>query len=139
MLVEPAADPPTCVDVLEDWVRLPVSRGDRNARIRSLEQRAGQLEVVSPVVGDDRTMEFAGATVELSETQLRLVAPLIERFGAVVSRDELAARVWPGVDASSNNLDVTVGRLRRKVERVGLRIRTVRSRGYLLCPFESQR
>jgi DNA-binding response OmpR family regulator len=139
LLVDPEADPPVCVDVLEDWVRLPVSRDDRNARVRSLLQRAGRLQGDRPVVSDNGTLEYVGATVELSATHLRLVAPLIERFGAVVSREELAARTWPGVDAGSNNLDVTISRLRGRVDRVGLRVRTVRSRGYLLCPNKSRR
>jgi DNA-binding winged helix-turn-helix (wHTH) protein len=65
--------------------------------------------------------------------QVRLIDPLIDRFGAVVSRDVLGAHAWPGSDAIANNLDVTVRRLRRQVEHVGLRIRTVRSRGYLLA------
>ena len=37
LLIEPHADPPHVSDILEDWVRLPVSREDRNARIRVLE------------------------------------------------------------------------------------------------------
>jgi DNA-binding winged helix-turn-helix (wHTH) protein len=57
---------------------------------------------------------------------------MIERFGAVVSREALVAAAWPGAEATDNNLDVTIGRLRRQLEPAGLRIRTVRSRGYLL-------
>jgi len=138
LLVEPDADPPICVDVLEDWVRLPASRTDRNARIKSLEERTGRRDDEVPVV-DGGTLEYGGATVQLSDTQSRLIAPLIERFGAVVRREELSAHAWPDLDASANNLDVTVGRLRRQIERAGLRIKTVRSRGYLLCGVEGPR
>lgn len=136
LLVDPEAAPPVCVDFLEDWVRLPVTREDRVARIRSLQQRVGRRADELPVVRAGATLEYAGATVELSEIQVRLVAKLIERFGAVVGREELSARAWPDLEASANTLDVTVGRLRRQVERVGLKMRTVRSRGYLLCAAE---
>lgn len=138
LLVAPEADPPICLDVLEDWVRLPVSRADRNARIRSLEERAGRRRDELPVVHQGGTLEYEDLTVELSAIQARLVTPLIERFGAVVGREELCERVWPGLEASANNLDVNVGRLRRQLETVGLRIRTVRSRGYLLCAAEER-
>lgn len=132
LLVEPDGEPPMCVDVLEDWVRLPVTRADRNARIEVLQERAGHLDEEVPVLIHDGTLEYRGATTQLSELQVRLIHPLIDRFGAVVSRDVLGAHAWPGSDAIANNLDVTVRRLRRQVEHVGLRIRTVRSRGYLL-------
>ncbi|MGB8361812.1 MAG: helix-turn-helix domain-containing protein, partial [Acidimicrobiia bacterium] len=39
LLVETDVEPPICSDPLEDWVRLPVSRADRNARLRALEAR----------------------------------------------------------------------------------------------------
>lgn len=133
LLVEPEAEPPICVDVLEDWVRLPVSRADRKARIKTLEERAGRRETVTPTITREGTLEYGDGRTQLSEIQTRVMSPLIDRFGAVVSRKELATYAWPGADASSNNLDVTIGRLRRQIASVGLMIRTVRSRGYLLC------
>lgn len=136
LLVEPEADPPTCVDVLEDWVRLPVSRADRIARVKTLEERAGRREEELPVVGKDGALEYRGAGAQLSEIQARVISALIERFGAVVSRGELSAHAWPDSETSANNLDVTIGRLRRQIDGVGLGIRTVRSRGYLLCDAE---
>ncbi|MFZ0013072.1 MAG: helix-turn-helix domain-containing protein [Acidimicrobiia bacterium] len=139
LLVEPDAEAPVCVDVLEDWVRLPVSRADRNARIRALETRSGQRDRDVPVLSRDGTVEFRGDSTQLSEIQARVVAPMIDRFGGVVSRETLAGQAWPGAPSTGNNLDVTVARLRRQVGPLGLMIKTVRSRGYLLCDVESGR
>lgn len=136
LLVESDGEPPMCVDVLEDWVRLPVPKADRNARIEVLQERAGRLELARPVLSHDGTLDYRGATAQLSELQVRVIDPLIDRFGAVVSRDVLGAHAWPGADAIGNNLDVTMRRLRRQVEQVGLMVRTVRSRGYLLAAGE---
>jgi two-component system, OmpR family, response regulator len=61
-----------------------------------------------------------------------LTAALLERFGAVVSRDLLARSGWPGGSPGRNALDVHVLRLRRRLAPLRLAIRTVRSRGYLL-------
>lgn len=133
LLVEPDAEPPICLDAMEDWVRLPVSRADRNARIRTLEERAGRRDGTMPVVTADGTLEYGDARTQLSGTQVRLMTPLIGRFGGVVARETLSAHAWPGSHATANKLDVTVGRLRRQILPLGLIIRTVRSRGYLLC------
>ena len=64
--------------------------------------------------------------------EARLTEALIGRFGAVVSRDALARAGWPGGAPGRNALDVHVLRLRRRLDGLGLVIRTVRSRGYLL-------
>lgn len=139
LLVEPDADPPVCADVLEDWVRLPVSRADRNARVRALESRLDEAPPPVPSVDRHGTLEYRELRTQLSAIQAELVKPMIERFGAVVSRDTLVAVAWPDSDASANTLDVTIGRLRRQLLPIGLRIRTVRSRGYLLCDADTPR
>lgn len=132
LLVDPGADPPECTDVLEDWVRLPVSRPDRNARIRTLEKRAGDRPGPVPSLDSDGVLEYRELRTGLSPLQAELVKPMIERFGAVVARETLVSAGWPESEASPNTLDVTMGRLRRQLLIVGLKVRTVRSRGYLL-------
>lgn len=132
LLVDADAEPPQCIDVLEDWVRLPVSPLDRNARVRALESRLGARTSPRPDLDRRGTLEYRGARIHLTAIQADLVGLMLERFGAVVSRQELTAAAWPESGASDNNLDVTIGRLRRQLVPVGLRVRTVRSRGYLL-------
>ena len=70
--------------------------------------------------------------VSLSPVEQALTRELLERFDAVVPRDVLAGRAWPDGAPTRNALDVHVLRLRRRLEPLGLEIRTVRSRGYLL-------
>ena len=70
--------------------------------------------------------------MSLSPVEQALTRALLERFGAVVTRDDLAARAWPDGAPTRNALDVHVRRLRRRLAPLGLEIRTVRSRGYLL-------
>lgn len=133
LLVEPDAAPPECTDVLEDWVRLPVSRADREARIRTLEARAGDVPGSVPTLDQHGILEYREMRAQLSPIQASLAAPMIERLGAVVSRETLLEAGWPGSGTSRNTLDVTMGRLRRQLLGVGLDVRTVRSRGYLLA------
>ena len=61
-----------------------------------------------------------------------LMSALLERMGAVVSREQLAKSGWPRGAPGRNALDVHMLRLRRRIAPVGLAIKTVRSRGYLL-------
>ena len=61
-----------------------------------------------------------------------MVVRMLDRWGQVVGREELADAGWPAGAPGRNALDVHVLRLRRRLARVGLVIRTVRSRGYVL-------
>lgn len=133
LLVEAAGDPPVAVDCLEDWVRLPATDRDVRTRVDALVARAETHRVV-PDVDDDGLLRYRQGWVALSPTESRLGAALCERFGAVVGREALARRAWPDGLPTRNALDVHMLRLRRRVAELGLEIRTVRGRGYLLQP-----
>jgi DNA-binding response OmpR family regulator len=77
-------------------------------------------------------LRLGGSWVSLPPVEARLMQALIDRYGAVVSRDQLARSGWPKGAPGRNALDVHVLRLRRRIGPLGLAIRTVRSRGYLL-------
>ena len=49
-----------------------------------------------------------------------------------MSRDQLAKAGWPRGAPGRDALDVHMLRLRRRIAPIGLAIKTVRSRGYLL-------
>jgi two-component system, OmpR family, response regulator len=131
VLVGPQAAPPECSDCLEDWIRLPAEDGDVRARLATLASRAGR-ELVSPTIDGDGLLRFRGGWVSLSPVERSLASALVERFGAVVGRETLGRRAWPGGAPTRNALDVHVLRLRRRIASLGLEVRTVRSRGYLL-------
>jgi len=130
LVVEPNAPPPVTTDGLEDWVRLPVEEGDVIARVEALARRA--QTVLLPELDNDGVVRFGDDRAPMSPLEARLVEPLIERFRAVVSRKDLTRAGWPRHAPGRNALDVHVLRLRRRLEPVGLEIRTVRSRGYML-------
>ncbi len=90
------------------------------------------------LVDEDGVLRFGGRWVSLPPLEARLTTTLLQRFGAVVGRETLIRAVWPGGSPGRNALDVHVLRLRRRLAPVGLAIRTVRSRGYLLEPSESR-
>lgn len=133
LVIDGDRPPPHISDALEDWIRVPALEVDRRARVEALRRRA-DIEVTGdlPSIDTDGIVRAGRAWVSVPPVEARLAALLIERFGAVVSREELGEAAWPDGLAQRNALDVRILRLRRRIEELGLVIRTIRSRGYLL-------
>jgi hypothetical protein len=129
-------EPPLLSDCLEDWVAVVAPEREVVARKRALALRAEQ-HGIRPVLDGDGLLHHHDAWVSLSPVEQSLANALLDRFGAVVTRESLADRAWPSGMPTRNALDVHVLRLRRRIAPLGLEIRTVRSRGYLMQSVES--
>jgi len=134
LVVDDGAAPPVTLDCLEDWIRASAADDDVRARAAAVERRAAAHHQPVPVIDNDGVLRFGSGWVSLPPVEGRLAAALVERFGAVVSRSALTQAGWPSGATGRNALDVHILRLRRRLAAVGLVIRTVRSRGYLLEP-----
>ena len=134
LLVEPGCSPPEPTDCLEDWIRVPATDVDVQTRMTTLSARAREHTVTMPLLDDDGVLRFGAQWVALPPLEAKLTHALLERFGRVARREDLTRAAWPDVPPARNVLDVHVLRLRRRVTDVGLAIRTVRSRGYVMEP-----
>jgi DNA-binding winged helix-turn-helix (wHTH) protein len=85
-----------------------------------------------PSLDADGLVRFSGAWVKVAPLEARIIGLLIDRCGTVVSRDSVTRAAWPDGAPARNALDVHVLRLRRRIDPIGLAIRTIRSRGFLL-------
>lgn len=132
LLVENGSQPPAIADELEDWIRVPADEVDLHARVEALDRRIRSRSLSVPDLDEDGVLRVGAAWVPLPPVEARLTAALLDRFGAVVSRDALARAGWPDGAPGRNALDVHVLRLRRRLAPLELAIRTVRARGYLL-------
>jgi DNA-binding response OmpR family regulator len=132
LLVEEGEEPPPPDDCLEDWVRVPAPESEVRARAAALVLRARRHVAGQPVLDGDGVLRFGGRWVALPPIEARIARLLVERFGAVVGRETLARAGWPAGAPGRNALDVHMLRFRRRVEPLGLVVRTVRSRGYAL-------
>lgn len=124
--------PPDSAGCFEDWVLAPADDFEVKHRIRALADRARRHRPDVPTVDADGVLRRGDRWTTLPPVEGRLASALIQRMGTVVSRDALARAGWPDGAPGRNALDVHLVRLRRRVAQVGLVIRTVRSRGYLL-------
>ena len=153
LLVPDGEEPPAVVDCLEDWIRVPATENEVRARVDALAvRRLAHLPTLSgnghtvgngnghgtpsagPILDDFGVLRVNGSWVALPPLEARLTEALLERLGAVTSRELLVRAGWPAGAPGRNALDVHVLRLRRRLTPVGLVIRTVRSRGYLMEP-----
>ena len=76
--------------------------------------------------------------IECSATEFRLLYYLMENRGQVLLKEQILAHVWDntGNFVDENTLQVTIGRLRRKLEKDPANpvyIRTVRGMGYIFA------
>jgi DNA-binding response OmpR family regulator len=131
LLLNGESEPPESADCLEDWIRLPADDRDMRARVARLASRS-ETQQPGPQVDGDGLLRYRGRWVALSPVESALAITLVDRFGAVVGRDTLARRAWPEGTPTRNALDVHMLRLRRRIAPLGVEVRTVRSRGYLM-------
>ena len=81
----------------------------------------------------DRVVKIDGQVVDLSAREIGLLEVLLLRAGRLVSKEQLVDHLcgW-GEEVSNNAIEVYVHRLRKKLERSGVQIVTVRGLGYCL-------
>ncbi|MFK8908680.1 helix-turn-helix domain-containing protein, partial [Streptomyces sp. YS-3] len=130
LLVAPTAPPPHCVDQLEDWIRTPADPQDVQARQAALQARAAPR---NPVLDHHGILHFAEQSVPLGQGEADLARVLLASYRGTVSREDLTRGMWPeGEMPRRNALDVRVLRLRRRLAPLGLVIKTVWGKGYML-------
>jgi DNA-binding response OmpR family regulator len=134
LLVEDGVPPPEPGDCLEDWIRVPAEEDELRSRVAALAarrrlHRTGARPTLSLA---DGVLRCGDTWVTLPPVEARLAAVLVERLGAVVPREVLSQAGWQDGAPGRNALDVHVLRLRRRLDVLGVVLRTVRSRGYLL-------
>ena len=126
----------------DDYLTKPFAFDELLARMRAIVRRGRtrQLSAIleyGPVQLDprDHTVRVAGARLDLTATEYRVLEQLMMHPETVVSREQLADRVWGGdLDPGSNVIEVYIGYLRRKLQSGWPRplVQTIRGLGYML-------
>ncbi|SCX57244.1 DNA-binding response regulator, OmpR family, contains REC and winged-helix (wHTH) domain [Klenkia marina] len=124
----------------DDYLVKPFAMAELVARVRAVLNRRGRwpsaIEVGDLVVDEPAgTATRAGARLDLTATELRLLAYLVGNRGRTVSKTQILTQVWGYGDYDPNLVEVHVSALRRKLEAHGDRlVHTVRGLGYTVRP-----
>jgi DNA-binding response OmpR family regulator len=123
--------PPTMIDALEDWLRVPANEADVRIRVATLRERAVRSGAAVSI--EDGVLRVGIRLVVLPPIESRIATVLVEHVNAVVGRDVLVRCAWPdGAPAGRTVLDVHMAKLRRLLRGTGVHIRTVHGRGYFM-------
>jgi DNA-binding response OmpR family regulator len=123
----------------DDYLVKPFAMAELVARVHAVLRRTrpggGSISVGDLVISDDATsVQRDGSSLDLTETERRLLDYLAAHRERVVSKTQILTAIWGYDGFDENVVEVHVSSLRRKLEAGGRSrlVHTVRGRGYLL-------
>ena len=121
----------------DDYITKPFDFSELEARCRAVLRRRGgsarnEIDlgeaVFDPLAG---TLSHRGTTLELRNREIRLLEVFARHQGQILSKSQLLDQLFSyDAQVTENAIEVYVGRLRRRIDGMGLRIETVRGVGY---------
>jgi two-component system copper resistance phosphate regulon response regulator CusR len=127
----------------DDYLTKPFAFAELLARIRALLRR-GRMDQILKLQHEDLEMDLVthkvsrgGRPIDLTGKEFEILEYLLRHGGTVVSREMFARDVWHATARATpldNVIDVTIARLRRKVDEPHEKklLQTVRGVGYML-------
>jgi len=123
----------------DDYMTKPFELRELEARVRALlrRSRGGFSDEIrfGPLTLDTRNQQISanGMPMALPPREYGVLEALLLNSGRVVSKDNIAQRLAAHAEELADNaIEVYVHRLRKRLEPLGINIRTLRGLGYLL-------
>jgi two-component system phosphate regulon response regulator PhoB len=130
---------------VDDYITKPFSPRELVLRVQNLLRRIRETRSSTTVEVDGFCLNkgnfeitLQGKRLDLTTTEFKLLATLVERRGRTLSREALLQDVWGYENAiDTRTVDTHVRRLREKLGGAASRIVTVRGEGYRFLPQQS--
>jgi len=128
----------------DDYLPKPFDLDELEARVRALARRHGSAatlldDEVAPafhglsVDAASQAVCHRGRPMELTPREAALARALLARAGQALSKERLCELVFPDErDVQTSAIEVVAYRLRKKLDRTGVQLVTLRGLGYLL-------
>lgn len=113
----------------DDFVSKPFDMSVLMAKISALLRRTYNFRAAENTLShrgavldsDDASLMYEGEKIDLTKNEYRILQLLLEKKGAIVSRELLMEKLWEtDCFVDENTLTVNVARLRKKLEKHGL-------------------
>lgn len=121
----------------DDYITKPFDFSELEARCRAvLRRRGGEARneiqlgdaIFDPLAG---TLRHGAESIDLRNREIRLLEVFARHKGQILSKSHLMDRLFSyDAEVTENAIEVYVGRLRRRIDGMGVRIETVRGLGY---------
>jgi len=97
--------------------------------------------VFGPLMIDSRQRQLLvdGKPVEVGNRSFDIAVLLVRAGGAIITKDEIMRRVWPGTTVEENSIQVAVSALRKALRPHGGIVRAVSGKGYRLVALPTPR
>jgi DNA-binding response OmpR family regulator len=130
---------------VDDYITKPFSPRELVLRVQNLLRRIRETRTSAVIEVDGFCLNKSnfeitvqGRRLELTTTEFKLLATLVERRGRTLSRETLLQDVWGYENAiDTRTVDTHVRRLREKLGGAASRIVTIRGEGYRFLPQQS--
>ncbi|WP_050605954.1 response regulator transcription factor [Ruegeria sp. 6PALISEP08] len=123
----------------DDYLVKPFEMDELEARIRALSRRKeldyGAKESIGALDFDRaaRQVSVQGKVMDIPRREIAVLECLLERRGRIVPKSQLTDYVYGvGADVEASAVEPHVSRLRKRLQDLGIRIKTARGLGYLL-------
>ncbi|MCQ2450529.1 MAG: response regulator transcription factor [Clostridia bacterium] len=113
----------------DDFIPKPFDKNVLLAKVQAILRRTYDFAGSSSIIEHkgavlnlgDGTLNYKGENIDLSKNEYRILLTLLQNKGKTVSRETLMQALWETDSfVDENTLTVNVGRLRKKLENVGL-------------------